>query len=390
MRRRPHLAAPTIGVEGSAREEPMSEAAIAAPSLGWAALIALPGATGARLRALADPPADPHALAGRRVALLATHGVEEVELLPVRAWLAVRGAAVELVAPDPPAPGVIAWPPQAANRILAVRFMENAAWVPLDRRLREAVAGDYDAVVVPGGAWNPDLLRADPAVLAFLRAAWAAGRVVAAICHGPLVLAEAGLLRGRRATCFGAVRSDIRNAGAVVEDAAAVADGRLVTGRGPRDLPDFLDALAAALTPEDRPAMTTPVPLSPVPPEERRAAGLAILAQAFGAEYAAQRPAGINSFNAPLRAIVEEFAFGTIWTRPGLPMVMRSMLCLVILATLGRAKEMRLHVVSALNNGASVEEIREVLLHLVPYAGIPAAVEAFRVAEEVLREQGRL
>lgn len=180
--------------------------------------------------------------------LAAQPGMEEVELLPSRAWLAARGAAVDVVAPAPPAPGgVIEWPAVAATHILAVRFMDNAGWVAVDRRVPESSPADYDAVVVPGGAWNPDLLRADPAVLDFLRRADALGRVVAAICHGPLVLAEAGLVRGRRIAVFGAVRSDLANAGAIVVEGGVATDDRLVTGRSPRDLPGFLAAFSEAL-----------------------------------------------------------------------------------------------------------------------------------------------
>ena len=202
------------------------------------------------LRLLTEPPADPRQLAGKRIAILATNGVEEVELtVPVR-WLRERGATVHLVSPRvEPAPNAygVQMPDAARTHVLTVKFMENAGWFPIDRYLSEVSADDYDAVVLTGGAWNPDTLRADPHAVAFVRAAFALGKPVAAICHGPLVLVSADLLRGRTATAFWAVHPDLANAGATVRDEPVVVDGTLVTARFPYDLPRFLDALAAQL-----------------------------------------------------------------------------------------------------------------------------------------------
>ena len=117
------------------------------------------------------------------------------------------------VEPAPNAYGV-QMPEAARTHVLTVKFMGNAGWFPMDRHLGEADAGEYDAVVLPGGAWNPDTLRADPQAVAFIRAAFAVGKPVAAICHGPLVLVSAGLLRGRAATGFWVIQPDLANAGA--------------------------------------------------------------------------------------------------------------------------------------------------------------------------------
>ena len=110
--------------------------------------------------------------------------------------------------------------------------------------------------------------------------------------------------------------------------------------------------------------------------------------EALGDEYFERREASTNSFNAPLRRFSEEACFGTIWSRPGLPRKVRSMLCLAMLTALNRPHEIRMHVVSALNNGCTVEEIQEVLLQTTAYCGLPAAIDSVRVTEEVLRDRG--
>jgi|TARA_B110000116_G_scaffold247235_1_gene239482 4-carboxymuconolactone decarboxylase len=123
---------------------------------------------------------------------------------------------------------------------------------------------------------------------------------------------------------------------------------------------------------------------------ERRETGRQFLRENLGEDYLAKRDASTNSFNAPLRALSEEYAFGEIWSRPGLEPKTRSMLCLAMLTALNRPHEIRIHVNSALNNGCTVEEIQEVLLQSVLYCGIPASIDSFAVAEEVLRERGLL
>src|SRR5450432_1648710 len=106
--------------------------------------------------------------------------------------------------------------------------MENAGWVAIDRYLGEAAVSDYDALVLPGGAWNPDSLRGDLNARAFVTGALESDKPLLAICHGPQVLISAGLLRGRRVTGFWAIQIDLENAGATVVDEPCVVDGNLI------------------------------------------------------------------------------------------------------------------------------------------------------------------
>lgn len=124
--------------------------------------------------------------------------------------------------------------------------------------------------------------------------------------------------------------------------------------------------------------------------KDQREQGRKLLAQVIGPDYLARRDASTNDFNRPLRQFSETYAFGDIWSRPGLPLKVRSMLCMAMLTALGKPEELRLHVNSALNNGCTVEEIQEVLYQTVAYCGIPATIEAFKVAEAVLKERGKL
>ncbi len=124
--------------------------------------------------------------------------------------------------------------------------------------------------------------------------------------------------------------------------------------------------------------------------EKQREAGRAILKEVLGDAYFQRRDATTNDFNRPLRQFSETYAFGDIWARPGLPKKTRSMLCMAMLTALGKPAELRLHVNSAINNGCTVEEIQEVLYQTVAYCGIPATIESFKVAEEVLKERGLL
>lgn len=124
--------------------------------------------------------------------------------------------------------------------------------------------------------------------------------------------------------------------------------------------------------------------------EDQRERGRKLLAQVIGEAYLARRDASTNDFNRPLRQFSETYAFGDIWSRPGLPLKVRSMLCMAMLTALGKPEELKLHVNSAVNNGCTLEEIQEVLYQTVAYCGIPATIEAFKVAESVLKERGLL
>lgn len=165
-------------------------------------------------------------LEGRTVAVLATDGFEQVELTePVKA-LKDAGATVEIVAPE-------------GGEIQGFNHFEKGETVRVDRTLGEAEAGRYDALLVPGGAHSPDQLRVDERATGFVRAFFDAGKPVAAICHAPWVLVDAGVAEGRRMTSYHTLRTDLRNAGAEVVDEAVVVDDGLVTSRNPDDLPAF-------------------------------------------------------------------------------------------------------------------------------------------------------
>lgn len=120
----------------------------------------------------------------------------------------------------------------------------------------------------------------------------------------------------------------------------------------------------------------------------KREQGLDVIRNVLGQQYFAKREASLSTFNGNLRALTEEYCFGTIWTRPGLEAKTRSMILLGMLTALGKAAELKMHVIGAINNGCSVEEIEEVLLQATVYCGVPAGVEAFRHAEQALQELG--
>jgi protease I len=169
------------------------------------------------------------------IAILATDGVEQVELERPRQAVRDAGAHTVLLSIED---GEI----QAMNNDL-----EPADTFPVDRRVSEASIDDYDGLILPGGTCNPDRLRMDADAIAFVRDFVRAGKPVAAICHGPWSLVEADVVRGRRITSFPSVRTDLRNAGADVVDEEVVVDGNLVSSRNPDDLPAFCDAIVREL-----------------------------------------------------------------------------------------------------------------------------------------------
>jgi protease I len=196
------------------------------------------------------PPDNPKLHAGRRIAVVATDGVEEIELNTVLHYFRSRGAQVDLIAPKKPTyPYFLGLqiPAVRETHIMTITFIAPGGWVKFDRLLDDASAKDYDVVIVPGGVWNPDSLRGDAKVIAFVQAAAAAGKIVAAICHGPWILSDAGLTRGKRATGWWAIKPDLENAGATYIDEPAVTDGKIVTSRAPIDLAAFVHAIDAVL-----------------------------------------------------------------------------------------------------------------------------------------------
>ena len=124
--------------------------------------------------------------------------------------------------------------------------------------------------------------------------------------------------------------------------------------------------------------------------DERRARGRKVLAEILGEPYLERRDASTNDFNGPVRRLSEEFAYASLWTRPGLDRKTRSLVTISMLMALNRPHELAIHLQGAINNGCSAEEIRETFTHGVAYCGFPAAIDALRVAEGLLREQGLL
>lgn len=226
-----------------------TETSAAVPRISTAAMLGAP-----ENRALHDlwtqAPGDPAIYSTHRIAVIATDGVEEIELTTVLHYFRSRGASVDLISPTKPSyPAMFGLqiPAIRATHILTIHYIEPAGWIAFDKSLDEAEPGTYDAVVIPGGAWNPDTLRAAPLVLSFVRAVAGHEKIVASICHGPWVLADAGLLEGRHATAWWAMKNDLINAGATFVDEPVVVDGKIITSRSPTDLVAFVEAIGAQL-----------------------------------------------------------------------------------------------------------------------------------------------
>ena len=221
------------------------------PSISTELLISADGDLNRELRAfLLEPATNPTRLKGKTIAICCTNGVEEVEITGAMRWLTEHGATVHVVSPRigafHPTLG-LRFPPQCATHVLAIRLMENAGWIKIDRYLDEAKVADYDAMILPGGCWNPDALRADQHAQAFTRDMHAAGKPTCAICHGQWVMVSAGLRRGKNATAVWNIHVDLANAGATVLDEPCVVDGNLITARFPYDLPRMVAALVRQL-----------------------------------------------------------------------------------------------------------------------------------------------
>jgi protease I len=174
-------------------------------------------------------------LQGMKIAILAADGVEKVELEQPREALRNAGAQAEVLSLKP---GEI----QARNHDL-----EPAGTFAVDGAVSDASVGDFDGLVLPGGTVNPDKLRLDDSAVSFVRDFVVSGKPVAAICHGPWTLVEAGVAVGRTLTSYPSIRTDLRNAGAHVVDEEVVVDGNLITSRSPSDLPAFCETLVKQL-----------------------------------------------------------------------------------------------------------------------------------------------
>lgn len=169
-----------------------------------------------------------------RVLIMATNRFEESELFGPREMLLAKGAKVVLASLD-------------RAEIMATVHDDPGRTIIPDLTIVEVRCEEYDALLLPGGVGNPDRLRSDAAAVALIRMFDAARKPIGAICHAPWLLAEADVLRGRRATSWPSIRTDIRNAGAEVVDEPAVTDGHIVTSRNPDDVPAFTAALIAAI-----------------------------------------------------------------------------------------------------------------------------------------------
>jgi protease I len=165
-----------------------------------------------------------------RILIVASDGFEESELFGPLQILQDRRAAVELASPD-------------MKPIQATVHDDPGKTIRPDLTIEQARPDNYDALILPGGVRNPDHLRTNQGAIELIRAFAAAGKPVAAICHGPWLLVEADLVRGKTATSWPSIRTDLRNAGATVVDEEVVTDGNIITSRKPDDVPAFTEAL---------------------------------------------------------------------------------------------------------------------------------------------------
>jgi protease I len=172
----------------------------------------------------------PGTLQGKTIAILATDGVEQIELTTPRDALVAAGANVSILSIK-------------AEPIQGFQHLDKGDTFPVDLVVGDAHVDDYDALVLPGGVANPDFLRADEDAVAFVHEFFEQGKPVGAICHGPWTLVEADVVRGRTMTSWPSLQTDLRNAGAEWVDREVVVDQGLVTSRNPDDLPAFCSKL---------------------------------------------------------------------------------------------------------------------------------------------------
>ncbi|UYV14236.1 type 1 glutamine amidotransferase domain-containing protein [Porphyrobacter sp. ULC335] len=173
----------------------------------------------------------------QRVLIIATDGYEQSELMEPKRLLEEAGAQVTL----------------ASLEHGEIRGWDQKDWgqsVRVDLLVRDVSTEDYDALLLPGGQMNPDILRMESKVIDLVREFDASGKPIAAICHAPWLLAEAAILEGRTVTGWPSIRTDLANAGAAVVDEEVVVDGNFITSRKPGDIPAFTEALMAALNME--------------------------------------------------------------------------------------------------------------------------------------------
>jgi protease I len=177
-------------------------------------------------------------LNNKTLAIIATNGFEQSELFEPRSKLEAMGAQIHLISIDD-------------NQ--EIRAWDEKDWgesISVDKQIEQAKPSDYDAVILPGGQINPDVLRTNDKVISFIRASSQENRVkaIAAICHAPWLLAEADIVKDKKITSFPSIRTDMLNAGGLWEDEEVVVDGKLVTSRNPNDIPAFVEAIKSQLS----------------------------------------------------------------------------------------------------------------------------------------------
>lgn len=173
-------------------------------------------------------------LSGIKIAILATDGVEQVELTSPRQAYDDAGAKTSLISP-----------------LHTIRAWDKDRWgesFVADIPLKNADARDYDALYLPGGVMNPDSLRMNPQAVAFVKAFFEAGKPIGAICHGPWLLVEANIISGKKLTSYPSLKTDIKNAGGTWLDQEVIVDGTLITSRKPDDIPAFIKATIDAFS----------------------------------------------------------------------------------------------------------------------------------------------
>jgi protease I len=174
-------------------------------------------------------------LKGKRIAFVVADGFEQVELTGPKERLEKAGAKTTIIS-------------LKEGKVRGFKHHDPGDDFKVDLGIEKARADDYDALVLPGGVMNPDALRAVPEVQHFVRAFDTAGKPIAAICHGPWTLIDAGLVKGKRMTSWPSIKTDLMNAGARWEDSECVADKELITSRKPDDIPAFTNKIIQTLT----------------------------------------------------------------------------------------------------------------------------------------------
>jgi protease I len=174
-------------------------------------------------------------LNGKKIAILATDGFEQAELMEPRQTLDGAGATTVVISPK-------------SGEIKGWKLKDWGERVKVDKTLDESNPNDYDALVLPGGVMNPDHLRMDPRAVNFIRQFISTGKPVAAICHGPWTLIEADAVRGKQVTSWPSLKTDLKNAGASWVDQEVVQDGQFIFSRKPDDIPAFSKAIIESVS----------------------------------------------------------------------------------------------------------------------------------------------